>query len=281
MLGRINSFSDLVSLRAAQQNRAALNRSFHRLATGRRINSGADDPAGLIAANNLDATLAALEAETSANERAIHMSDTADAAIGQISDLLGQAKSRVLANASDAGLSDEERAANQLEIDSILASADRIANTTSFNGTKLLDGSGSISASGARHSIQSLKMAELGTSEINGTVYTLADLRSGQPLVSTSSAHSESAAKVIGQAITDTATARAKLGAFSKHTLHTRLTQVAGSREKMLQDLSIIRDVDFAREIALKFRSELLDRASLGLLLRTQQVKGSILDIRA
>ena len=51
-----------------------------RLSSGRRINRGADDPAGLIASVNLDATLAALEAETNANHRAMQVADTANEA---------------------------------------------------------------------------------------------------------------------------------------------------------------------------------------------------------
>lgn len=279
MLGPVNSFSDLVALRASQQHRLALNQTMHRMATGRRINSGADDPAGLIASTQLDATLAALEAETAANERAIHMSDTADAAMGQMSDLLTQAKARAVANANDAGLSAEEKAANQLEIDSILSSVDRIASNTHFNGKKLLDGSGEITASGAKAAIASLKSSELGKQQIDGTDYALSDLKSGKSLDTTVSGHSENAAKVIDKAISDVATARGKLGAFTKHTLHARLTQVAGAQENMLQSISMIRDTDYAREIALKFRSELLDRASLMMLRREFKAKGSLLDV--
>lgn len=279
MLGPVNSFSDLVSLRASQQHRLALNQAQHRLTTGKRINSGADDPAGLIASSQLDATLAALEAETSANERAVHMSDTADAAMGQVSDLLAQAKTRALTNANDAGLSAEEKAANQLEIDSILSSVDRIAINTNFNGTKLLDGTGEVSASGAKAKVASLKASDLGKQQIGGTDYSLADLKKGKSLDTTVSANGENATKVIDKAINDVATARAKLGAFSKNTLHSRLTQVAGEKQNMLQCLSIIRDTDFAREMALKFRAELLDRASLMMLRREQKAMGSLLDV--
>ena len=59
----------------------------------------------------------------------------------EISSMLVELQSLVGKSANEAGVSQEELQANQLQIDSILQTIDRVANATSFNGTKLLDGS--------------------------------------------------------------------------------------------------------------------------------------------
>ena len=121
---------------------------FRQLTTGLRINSGKDDPAGLIALSNLNAELNAVNAALGNNQRTDSMLTVADSAIGEISSLLGEIETLVLASTSEANLTASEVAANQSLIDDALASIDRIVNTTNFNGKKLLDGSFSIQTTG-------------------------------------------------------------------------------------------------------------------------------------
>src|SRR3954468_21373429 len=158
----VNSLRARRAYQSASQRR---NQSLTQLATGLRINRAADDPAGLIAADSLSQTLAALDAETSANQRTSDQASTADGALGEVSDLPVRAKSLVSANANTGGLSADERAANQGELDSILSSVDRLSSSTTFNGGKLLDGSATLSASGKSLAIDSSSAANLGKTD--------------------------------------------------------------------------------------------------------------------
>src|SRR4029077_15375070 len=97
-----------------------------------------------------------------------------------------------------------EKQANQLEIDSILTSVDRIANNTSFAGNKLLDGGGTISATGNTLSIRSAKTSDIGNVTIDSTNYTLSDLGSGKSM-DTTGGNAASAIQVINSAITQIA----------------------------------------------------------------------------
>src|SRR5688572_21110654 len=182
-----NIGSSLLAQRALRMNVLAFNQSMNRLGSGLRINSAVDNPAGLIAAENLRATLSALDAETNANVRASNIAATADGALGEISGLLGEAKRLVHANANEAGLSAEEKAGNQLQIDSIMGTVDRLANTTSFGGQKLLTGSTTISASGKSLAISASTTVHLGKTIDTSTTYTLADLKSGGALTGSAS----------------------------------------------------------------------------------------------
>jgi len=257
-----NTAGSLLAQRSLRMNALAFNQSLNRLGTGLRINSGADDPAGLLASESLRATLAALDAETNANVRASNIASTADGALGEVSGLLTEAKKLVNANANQAGITAEEKSANQFQIDSILSTVDRLANTTSFSGQKLLTGNATITASGKSLPIDSATSSSLGKTVDNSTHYTLADLKAGGAL-SGSSANLAIASKVITQAINDVSTQRAKIGAFDKHTLQTRIATIETSREHMLSAVSMIRDTNYAMEVSRNARYDLLKTSSM------------------
>jgi flagellin len=111
------------------------------LSTGLRINSGKDDPAGLIASEALRSDITSINKALSNTQRANQIIATADSALGQVASLLNDVRGLVTEAANGGALSDEEIAANQLQIDSSLEAINRIAQTTSFQGKRLLDGS--------------------------------------------------------------------------------------------------------------------------------------------
>ncbi len=140
-MSRINTnVSSMLAQRILGQQNQQLQQSLERLGTGLRINRGKDDPAGLIASENLRAEKAAITAAIGNGERADQVVNVAEGGLTEISNLLTELESLVDTSANDAGLSVEEKEANQLQIDSILSTIDRISNSTSFQGIKLLNG---------------------------------------------------------------------------------------------------------------------------------------------
>jgi flagellin len=140
-VSRINTnVSSLIAQRTLGTQNLGLNKSLQRLSTGLRINRGADDPAGLIASENLRSEKAAINSAITNAERAEQVVNVAEGGLQEVSNLLVELQSLVSSTANEAGVSDEEKAANQLQIDSILQTIDRIANSTSFQGEKLLNG---------------------------------------------------------------------------------------------------------------------------------------------
>ncbi|MEO0586013.1 MAG: flagellin [Planctomycetota bacterium] len=141
-MSRINTnIQSLIAQRSLSSNNSQLNKSLERLSTGLRINRGGDDPAGLIASEALRSEKAAISAAISNAERADQVVNVAEGGLQEINAQLVELQSLIGQSANDAGLSDDEKEANQQQIDSILASIDRIASTTTFNGNKLLNGS--------------------------------------------------------------------------------------------------------------------------------------------
>jgi len=170
-VSRINTnVASLVAQRTLGSQNMGLNKSLQRLSTGLAINRGADDPAGLIASENLRSEKAAINAAINNAERAEQVVNVAEGGLQEVSNLLVELQSLVSSTANEAGVSDEEKSANQLQIDSILQTIDRIANATSFQGEKLLNGNFDYQTSGsdigselADVKVNAAKLADDGT----------------------------------------------------------------------------------------------------------------------
>ncbi len=140
-MSRINTnIPSLTAQRTFNSQNAGLNTSLTRLSTGLKINTGKDDPAGLIASEKLRTEQVAINAAITNISRANNVVATAEGGLGEINKLLLDLEDLVDRSANRDGISDDERDANQLQIDAIVESINRIANSTEFQGKKLLSG---------------------------------------------------------------------------------------------------------------------------------------------
>lgn len=141
-MSRINTnISSMVAQKNLSKSNSSLQTSLSRLSTGLRINSGKDDPAGLISSELLRRDVTTVGKAIKNNERAGQFIATADSALSQVSNLLNDVRGLVTEAANTGAMSDEQVAANQLQVDASLEAIDRIAKTTTFQGKRLLDGS--------------------------------------------------------------------------------------------------------------------------------------------
>ncbi len=120
-------------------NNRGLDKSLQALSSGLRINSAADDASGLAIANQLNSQAEGLgQAIRNAND-GINVTQTADGALEEYTNIINTVRVKAIQAASD-GQNSNSRAAIQKDIDKLLEEAQNIADTTSFNGQKLLDG---------------------------------------------------------------------------------------------------------------------------------------------
>lgn len=170
------NISSMLAQRIAANNTKLLTASLERLSTGYRINRGSDNPAGLIASQMMRADLQGINSALSNAERAEQVVNTAEGGLQEISDMLVEVQGLVASSANEAGMTSEEREANQLQIDSILSTIDRLAGSVSFQGTKLLNGNYDYVVSGggtnsgfADVTVNGAKLSDTGTA-LNVTV---------------------------------------------------------------------------------------------------------------
>ena len=139
---RINTnIPSLIAQQRLNRSGADLQTRLERLSTGLRINRGKDDPAGLIISERLGSDISSISQAIKNGERASAVIATTEGSLTEITDLLNSIKALAVEAANTGAISDEERKANQLQIDSAIQSITRISNTASFGGLKLLDGS--------------------------------------------------------------------------------------------------------------------------------------------
>lgn len=124
-----------------QRANSLLDTSLTRLSTGLKINSGRDNPAGLVASETLRSEISTIEQAIKNSNRATNVIATADAALGEISGLLNQIRGLVQEGLNTGALSTEEIEPNQLQIDAALSAINHISANTTFTGAKLIDGS--------------------------------------------------------------------------------------------------------------------------------------------
>lgn len=138
---RINyNVSSIIARNALNVNDSRLSKSIQRLSSGFKINSAADDAAGLAISIKMNAQIRSLEqANKNAND-GISVVNTADGAMSEMHDILQRMNELAIQSANGTN-SDGDREQIQLEIDQLVEELDRIAETTQFNAQNLLDGS--------------------------------------------------------------------------------------------------------------------------------------------
>ncbi len=182
-MSRINqNISSLQAIRSLNKNNSDLSTRLQRLSTGLRINTGKDAPAGLIASEKLRSEIAGISQAVDNTTRASNVINTAEGALNEVSSQLRELQSLTVEAANTGALSQDEINANQLQVDSIINSINRIANNTQFGGRRLLNGSLGYNTSGiaassiAALTVNSARLPDNGNIQVNIVVTNSAEL---------------------------------------------------------------------------------------------------------
>jgi len=132
--------ASLNAQRNLSASQSSLNTSLQRLSSGLRINSAKDDAAGLAIADRFSAQIRGLDVASRNANDGISLSQTAEGALGEVGNNLQRIR-ELAVQAANATNSSTDRAALNTEATQLKSEIDRVANQTSFNGVKLLDGS--------------------------------------------------------------------------------------------------------------------------------------------
>jgi len=165
------NISSLNAQRQLLQTGADLDKASERLASGRRINSAADDAAGLAISNRQTSQIRGLDQAVRNANDGISLIQTAEGALDEVTNILQRV--RELAIQSSNGIyTDTDRVTLDAEVQQLKAEVDRIADTTSFNGQNVLDGSlGSVALQVGSEANQTIEFAISGfsTSSLGGS----------------------------------------------------------------------------------------------------------------
>ncbi len=238
-----------------------LNRSLERLSSGLRINRAADDAAGLAISENLKADIRALEQSNRNAGDGVSLVQVAEGALDEVSGIL--VRMRELAQqAANETMGASERSYLNNEFSSLSSEIDRIANSTEFNGTNLLDGSG------GSVDIQ----VGLGTSatdrisiDLSNTMDTTGLGLNTASLSGADNTNALSAITAIESAINTVSSVRADLGA-SQSRLESAMRSIQNTIENYSAANSRIRDADIAAETSSMTSAQILQQAGVSVL---------------
>ncbi len=133
----------LFAYNSVSSTNASLQKSIEKLSTGLRINSAADDAAGLAISEKMRAQVRGLDQAVRNSQDGISMIQTAEGALNETHSILQRMRELSVQAANDT-LTSQDRSYIQLEVDQLKEEVTRIATTTQFNKKKLLDGSASV-----------------------------------------------------------------------------------------------------------------------------------------
>jgi len=270
----LNNIPSLEAQNALSMTQNNLNNTLEQLSTGQRINSGADDAAGLAIANGLTANITALTQSVQNASDGVGYLQVADGALSQITSLLNRAVT--LATESSTGtVSDSQRGALQAEFASIQTEITTIGTNTTYNGQAIFGATAALTvfmsdSSSVGTSSVSVTMGQVDDANLNGS-----DI-SGDDLSTATGA--QAALTDINAAIANIAALRGNLGATSNqlqaasNVMNNQISNLTGAEDGIMS-------ADIGAESASLAKYSILQQTGIAALSQANQMQQSVLKL--
>jgi flagellin len=261
------NIGSVIARKNINQTNRLQHRTIQRLSSGLRLNSAADDAAGMAVATGLRAQLRGYrQAERNMND-GIAILQIAEGSYVNLSDILIRLRELSVQAASD-GLTNKERLYLDDEFQELKSEIDRVSAVTEFNGQNLLDGT----AGTAGVMTFQVGTRNTGNDQITVTLpnQSAAALGVGGSNVTTLTT-AQTAIDEIDTALDNLATDRASLGA-TINKLTSATTNMGVTIENVSDSLSVIRDVDMATESTTLAKAQVLQQAGVAMLATSNQI---------
>ncbi|ETX09420.1 flagellin [Marinomonas ushuaiensis DSM 15871] len=275
--------SSLSAQRQLMSSSNDLDTSFQRLSSGKRINSAADDAAGLLISNRLTSQVNGLNQSVRNANDGISLAQTAEGALDETTNMLQRMRTLSIQSANGSN-SDKDRLALQQEVKQLSTEINRIAEITTFGGENLLDGnfagifqvgadsnqtiSFSMETGGANNSIDFAANAGFTMSGLSSSSST-AQVSSTSASVS-SVVNAQSMIDILDTMISAVDSKRADLGAIQNR-FGSSISNLSNISENVSAARSRVRDADFAEETAKLTSTQILQQASSSILAQANQ----------
>ena len=264
----------LTAQRNLQKTARGLHQSISRLSSGTRVNSAADNAAGMAVSENMRAQLKGYQqAMRNAND-GVAVLQTAESGYQSLSDLLVRMRELAVQSANDS-VSDTERGYLHTEFADLISEMDRISSVVEYNGIQLLDGTAGSAGNG-------LMVFQVGTRDsANDRIDITLDAQDSTTLgvngdTISSQANAQSAITAIDSALEILSTDRAVIGS-TINTLNVAVDGLASSIENYGTAMSQIKDTDMADESSAFSKSNVLQQAGVAMLSQANQTPNLVM----
>lgn len=263
----------MIAQNAMTVNNRALSKSMEQLSTGKRINSAADDAAGLAIGNRMTAQIKALDQSVRNANDGISMMQTAEGATKEITSMLQRMRELSVQAANDS-YSAGDRTAIAGEMTQLTSEVTRIASNTQWNGMSILSGATAYSSMTFQVGTEgdATSAITVGFSAMSAGALTISALS-----VSTS-VQAQASIELLDTAITAVDTFRSGLGARIN-----RLTSAADNLANVALNTSAsrsqIEDTDYAQATTELAKSQIIQQAATAMLAQANQAPQSVLSL--
>ncbi|WP_284345826.1 flagellin N-terminal helical domain-containing protein [[Clostridium] colinum] len=248
-----------------------------RLSSGKKINSAADDAAGLAISDKMKAQIRGLDMAAKNSEDATSLIQTAEGSLTEVTNMVQRMRELTVQAANDTN-TQEDRQKISAEITQLAEEVDSIAKRTEFNSKKLTDGSqsksglvfqiGANKSQALRVKIESMDMKGIGLENFKTSFASIATKGSAAKLYS-------SKLDELDSALGKVATQRANLGA-TQNRLEYTVNNLNVSSENLSAAKSRIEDTDMAKEMMNLTSANVLQQAATAMLAQANQAPQSI-----
>ena len=273
----LHNTTALSAYRNLSVTQSRLGRSIEKLSSGLRIVRASDDAAGLAISEQMRADVRSMnQAVRNAND-GISLLQTAEGALNEVSGMLTRMR-ELAEQAANGSLSTSQRATLDQEFQALASEITRIADTTEFNGTKLINGAlSSGSASSATFQIG------IGTTTNDRLTIGISAMQATSIGISAAAAISamafaRTALDLVDSAISNVAKQRGIMGAVQNR-LERTIANLSISAENLTSAESQIRDVDMAEEMATFTKNQILTQARTAMLAQANMIPQSVLTL--
>lgn len=256
------------------RSQALLSRSYQRLSSGYRINSAADDAAGLAMASTMNAQVRSYAAAERSTLNAISLTETAESGLASQTSLLSRMR-ELAVQASNGDLTTTDRALIQTEYASLTSELDRVASSTVFNSHSLL--SANATSVAFQVGIQGNAADRISVTFAETTTNTLS-LSAGNASVGGAATNASAAIASIDAALVTVAGRRASLGAAINR-FEIATSNIQSMRVNLTAASSRIMDADYAEETSLLTRNQLISQMGTALLAQANQFPAMALQL--
>ncbi len=274
---RVNSLhpSTLDALRNSQKTGKNMGKSMEKLSSGKRINRASDDAAGLAISENMGQALRGLEQGMENVYDGFSLTQVADGSLNQVTENLGRMRELAMTSANGT-LNQDQRDAVNAEYQSLKSEISRIAESTDFNGTKLLDGSaGDVDIAVGQDSSSGLDTISIDLgANMDAESLGLAD----SSVDGTDSANALSALDDLDAALQSVSSHRADIGATGNRLMSAH-QGLSVTMENTYAAQSRIVDVDYAKEKAELTRTQILNQANNAVLVQSRGISATALNL--
>ena len=263
--------TNVSALRAQNSSRVANNmqaQAMERLSSGKRINSAKDDAAGLAISTRMNANIRGMNQAIRNSNDGISLAQTAEGAMGEISNILVRLRERSVQSANGT-MASSDRTAIQTEVTALLNQVNDIAGRTDFNGTNLLNAAGTFDIQTGVDSGQTVSIAFVSMNA-TGLGVNAIDL--------STAAGAGTAMTAINTAIDTVATQRANVGA-AQNRLEATVNNLTQSVTNLTESKSRILDADFSVESTKLASAQILSQASTAMLAQANQSQQGVLNL--